>query len=145
MTIRGKKEGCLFCRIAGHEIPAVIVAENDDVMAMMDINPATTGHILILPRTHVENIYEMPPEIGARIMEMAIKVAGGINKQLNPAGMNLVQSNGAAAGQVIFHFHLHLVPRYENDGVGFHFGHEGPAVSTAELEETANKIKAGIA
>lgn len=144
MAATEKQDRCLFCRIANHEIPSVIVAEDETVTAIMDINPATPGHILILPRAHVENIFDMPPETGACIMDMAIRLSGAIRQKLNPAGLNLIQSNGAAAGQIIFHFHLHLVPRYENDRVVLSFGHEGSPVSTAELEKIAGKIRSGI-
>jgi histidine triad (HIT) family protein len=139
-----KKEDCIFCRIADHKIPSIVIAENSQALAIMDINPATPGHILVLPRSHVENIYELPSEIGSSLMEMAVIVARAIKKQMNPAGLNMIQSNGVAAGQVIFHFHMHLVPRYEKDTVRLSFGHKGFSTPSAELENIAAQIKMGI-
>jgi histidine triad (HIT) family protein len=139
-----KKDDCIFCRIANHEIPSVMISENSTVIAVMDINPATPGHILILPKSHVENIFSMPPETGASIMEMAVTASRAIQNKLKPVGLNLIQSNGAAAGQIIFHFHMHLVPRYENDPVVLKFGHAGPPAAAAELEKIAAKVRAGI-
>lgn len=107
----------------------------------MDLYPATPGHLLILPKPHIENIYDMPVEIGALIMETAIVLAKAIKQQLNPAGLNLIQSNGVAAGQDIFHFHLHLVPRYENDLVSLKFGHGKIPADINELRQIAEKIR----
>jgi|WetSurMetagenome_2_1015567.scaffolds.fasta_scaffold466113_2 histidine triad (HIT) family protein len=140
-----KKDDCIFCRIADHKIPSIIIAENSQAIAIMDINPATPGHILVLPRSHIEDIYSMPSEIGSSIIEMAVMVARAIKKQMNPAGLNVIQSNGAAAGQVIFHFHMHLVPRYEKDAVRLGFGHKGPSTLSAELENIAAQIRKGMA
>jgi histidine triad (HIT) family protein len=140
-----KKEGCIFCRIANHDIPSIVISENNKVIAVMDINPATPGHILILPKTHIEDIYGMQSDIGSSIMDMAVSVARSIQSQLKPAGLNLIQSNGAAAGQVIFHYHMHLVPRYINDPVVLRFGHTGAPVPGASLEKIAAQIKTGIA
>jgi histidine triad (HIT) family protein len=144
MAENEKKEGCIFCRIANHEIPSIMVSENSQTIAVMDINPATEGHILILPKSHIADIYGLSSAAGSSIMDMAVNVARAIQKQLNPVGLNLIQSNGAAAGQVIFHFHMHLVPRYEKDSVVLRFGHTGLAVPASELGQVADKIKKGI-
>jgi histidine triad (HIT) family protein len=139
-----KKEGCIFCRIANHEIPSIMISENNKVIAVMDINPATAGHILILPKTHIEDVYGMPSDIGSSIMDMAVMVARAIQNQLTPAGLNIIQSNGAAAGQVIIHYHMHLVPRYINDPVILRFGHTGSPIPAAALEKIADQITKGI-
>jgi histidine triad (HIT) family protein len=138
------KDDCIFCRIAHHKIPSVIIAENSLVLAIMDTNPATPGHILILPSSHIQDIYGLPFEIGASIMEMAVTISGAIKKQLKPAGLNIIQSNGTAAGQVIFHYHMHLVPRYEGDSVRLRFGHTGSVTATEELEKIGTQINNGL-
>jgi histidine triad (HIT) family protein len=139
-----KTEGCIFCRIANHELPSLIVSENSQTMAVMDINPATEGHILILPKSHIADIYGMSTETGSAVMDMAVTVARAIQKQLKPAGLNVIQSNGDAAGQIIFHFHMHLVPRYENDSVVLRFGHIGLPTPAIEIEKIAARVKKGI-
>jgi histidine triad (HIT) family protein len=139
------KTDCIFCRIANHEIPSITVSENSQTIAVMDINPATPGHILILPKSHITDIYGMSSAAGSSIMDMAVNVARAIQRQLKPAGLNVIQSNGAAAGQVIFHFHMHLVPRYEKDSVVLRFGYTGLAVPASELEKVADTIKKGMA
>lgn len=135
------KNICPLCKIAKRELPAAIITENKDLLAIMDLYPATAGHILILPKEHIENIYSLPDEIGSKIMTMAISIARAITRQLKPAGLNLIQANGTAAGQTINHFHLHLVPRYEDDGVILKFGHSSIPGKTSELERIAAKIR----
>ena len=135
------KNICPLCKIVKRELPATIVAELKDAMAIMDLYPATAGHILIFPREHIENIYSMPDEIGSQIMTLAISIARAITRQLKPAGLNLIQANGTAAGQTINHFHLHLVPRYEEDGVILKFGHGSIPGETSQLERIAAKIR----
>ncbi|MXY99946.1 HIT domain-containing protein, partial [Candidatus Poribacteria bacterium] len=81
----------------------------------MDIAPATTGHTLVIPKQHYRNIFDMPPEIGGKIMQAAIPIANAIRTALNSDGLNLFQSNEAAAFQTVFHFHLHLIPRWKSD------------------------------
>jgi histidine triad (HIT) family protein len=135
---------CPLCQIVNRRLPAVIISENDNVMAVLDLFPATPGHVLVLPRQHIENICTMPPKIGSQIMTMAITVARGIQQQLKPEGLNLIQANGAVAGQTINHFHLHLVPRYENDNVSLKFGHGSTPTEINQLEQIAAKIRKGL-
>lgn len=135
---------CPFCRIVSGELPAIIVSENKDMMAIMDLFPATLGHVLVIPKQHFENIYSLPEEIGASIMTTALKVARALKNQLQPVGLNLIQANGIAAGQTIGHFHLHLVPRYEHDAVILEFGHGAVQADTADLQRLASKIKSGM-
>ena len=106
---------CIFCAIVAGEIPAVKVYEDEQVFAFMDIAPANPGHTLVIPKQHYRNIFDMPPEIGSKIMPTAILIANAIRTALNPDGLNLFQSNEAAAFQTVFHFHLHLIPRWEGD------------------------------
>lgn len=106
---------CIFCAIIEGKIPSAKVYENDHVFAFMDIAPANPGHLLIIPKQHYRNIFDMPAEVGAKIMEAAIPLAIAIQDALNPDGLNLFQSNEPAAFQTVFHFHLHLIPRWEED------------------------------
>ncbi len=106
---------CIFCAIVAGEIPAAKVYEDEHVFAFMDIAPANPGHTLVIPKQHYRNIFDMPPEIGSKIMPAAILIANAIRTALNPDGLNLFQSNEAAAFQTVFHFHLHLIPRWESD------------------------------
>jgi len=144
MNARTKGEGCTFCKIGSHELPAVVVKEDEDVLAIMDLYPASTGHILVMPKLHVEDIYSLPPELGARIMVMAIAVARSIKETLSPMGLNLLQSNGVEAGQTIPHFHLHIVPRYQHDSVLLRFGHGNVPAQIDELERVASLIRSGL-
>ena len=109
---------CIFCKLAGGEIPTATLYEDDDFRVILDQGPATKGHALILPKKHYANIYELPEEVAARAMVLAKKMAGVMTEALKCDGFNLVQNNGEAAGQTVFHFHLHLIPRYQNDNVG---------------------------
>lgn len=109
---------CIFCKLAAGEIPTATLYEDDDFRVILDQGPATKGHALILPKKHYANIYELPEEVAARVMVLAKKMAGVMTEALKCDGFNLVQNNGEAAGQTVFHFHLHLIPRYQNDNAG---------------------------
>lgn len=106
---------CIFCAIVDGKIPSAKVYENEHVFAFMDIAPANPGHLLIIPKQHYRNIFDMPAEVGSKIMEAAVPLAAALRKALNPDGLNLFQSNEAAGFQTVFHFHLHLIPRWEGD------------------------------
>jgi histidine triad (HIT) family protein len=135
---------CPFCKISKHELPAVTIIEDDAIITIMDLYPATPGHILIIPKQHIENIYMMPPDVGSHIMKTAIVVAKAIEQKLRPDGLNLIQANGTAAGQTIPHFHLHLVPRYKDDPVYLEFGHGILPADKVELEDIASKLRSGL-
>ena len=106
---------CIFCAIVEGKIPSATVYQDEHVFAFMDIAPANPGHLLIIPKQHYRNIFDMPAELGSKIMEVAVLLATAIREALNPDGLNLFQSNEAAAFQTVFHFHLHLIPRWEGD------------------------------
>ena len=106
---------CIFCAIVDGKIPSAKVYENEHVFAFMDIAPANPGHLLIIPKQHYRNIFDMPANVGSKIMEVAIPLAAAIREALKPDGLNLFQSNEPAAFQTVFHFHLHLIPRWEGD------------------------------
>ena len=130
--------------MVSREIPAVIVREDDRLLAIMDLFPATRGHILVVPKQHIENIYLMPLGLGAHIMATAIAVAKTVKQQLSPAGLNLIQSNEAKAGQTIPHFHLHIVPRYYGDPVVLRFGHGNVPEDINRLEEIASLLRSAL-
>jgi len=106
---------CIFCSIAAGSIPAYIVYEDEILLAIMDAFPETKGHVLILPKAHAENLYDLPEATAAAILPLAQKLAQKINTAFHPDGIKIIQNNGKAAGQVVMHYHLHLIPRYEND------------------------------
>ena len=111
-----RDSNCIFCKIAAGEIPSKTIYEDQEFRVMLDISPATRGHALIIPKEHYADLYEMPNNIVAQAMVLAKKMASHMTKVLQCDGFNIVQNNGEAAGQTVFHFHLHLIPRYENDG-----------------------------
>ena len=112
-----KKEDCIFCKIAAGEIPSTTIYENDEFRVFFDINPASKGHCLIVPKQHYNDIFDMDEETAGKLFALATKVARSLKAELNCEGMNIVQNNGTIAGQTVFHFHLHLIPRYTGDTV----------------------------
>jgi len=106
---------CLFCKIVAGEIPATIVAEDERTIAFMDINPATRGHALVIPRAHVRDVHEIDPEDLKAVAAVAQQIAAKARERLGADGVNLLNSNGSAAWQTVFHFHMHVIPRYEGD------------------------------
>jgi len=110
---------CVFCKIRDGEIPSLKVFEDDRTLAFMDINPLNSGHCLVITRSHAATIYEADAQDLQAVMVTAQRVALAIRDGLKPDGLNLVQANGAAAFQSVPHFHVHLIPRWNNDGKGF--------------------------
>ncbi|MBQ8118810.1 MAG: HIT family protein [Lachnospiraceae bacterium] len=133
-----KKEDCIFCKIANGEIPSKTIYEDEAFRVILDLGPATKGHALILPKEHADNLYGLPEATAAAVLPVAQKVAEKMRKNLHCAGLNLVQNNGKIAGQTVMHFHLHMIPRYENDGqnILWNPGQSSPE----ELEETRKQI-----
>lgn len=109
---------CIFCKIANGEIPSTTLYEDEDFRVILDLGPATRGHALLLPKNHFENLFELDDETAQKAILVAKKMAGKMKDALGADGFNLVQNNGEAAGQTVFHFHMHLIPRYENDNAG---------------------------
>lgn len=108
---------CIFCKIANGEIPSATLYEDDMFRVILDVNPASRGHALILPKEHAKDLYELPDETASRALILAKKMAAKITDALDCEGLNLVQNNGEIAGQTVFHFHMHLIPRYKGDTV----------------------------
>ena len=109
---------CIFCKIANGEIPSTTLYEDEDFRVILDLGPATRGHALLLPKNHFANLFELDDETAQKAILVAKKMAGKMKDALGADGFNLVQYNGEAAGQTVFHFHMHLIPRYENDNAG---------------------------
>lgn len=108
---------CIFCKIAQGEIPSKTLFENEDFRVIFDISPASKGHVIILPKVHAANIYELPEELVGKAFILAKKVATVLKEVLQCDGINIVQNNGEAAGQTVFHLHVHVIPRYKDDSV----------------------------
>lgn len=137
-----QKEDCIFCKIANGGIPSATVYENEDFRVIFDIAPASKGHTLIIPKQHYDDIFDMDAQTGGRLFSLATAVAKSLKKELNCEGMNIVQNNGLIAGQTVFHFHLHLIPRYTGDMVNIKW-HPGEA-DQEELKELAKAVGKNI-
>lgn len=133
-----KVNDCIFCKIAAGEIPSKTLYEDEQFRVILDLGPASKGHALILPKNHYANIYEIPEEAAGDVMKLAKKMAGIMTDKLHCDGFNLVQNNGELAGQTVFHFHMHLIPRYKDDGqiIGWKAGN----TTQEELENIKNII-----
>ncbi len=131
---------CVFCKIIAGQSPAAIVYQNDNTIAFMDIYPVARGHILVVPKTHVAGLFDISPEQCAQTMHTAVMVANAIRESLKPDGLNLWQSTGRAANQSVFHFHVHLIPRWYGDGLSAPHG-KFPT-SLQQLEATAAHVRA---
>lgn len=113
-----RDENCIFCKIANGEIPSATLYEDDDFRIILDLGPASRGHALLLPKEHYENLYMLPDELAAKALPVAKKMITKLTEVLGCDGYNVVQNNGETAGQTVFHFHMHLIPRYKGDQVG---------------------------
>lgn len=111
-----KQDNCIFCKIIAGEIPSYTLYEDEQFKVILDVGPAAKGHALILPKDHYANFYELPEETAAEVIKLAKKMMIRMTDKLKCDGFNIVQNNGKAAGQTVDHFHMHLIPRYENDG-----------------------------
>lgn len=137
-----KDDACIFCRIAAGEIPSKTLYEDEAFRVILDLGPAARGHALILPKDHYRNLFELPEETAAKAMVLAKGMAVRMRERLHCDGFNLVQNNEEVAGQTVFHFHMHLIPRYKNDGqvIGWRPGKP----EEAELEEVRRTITEGM-
>lgn len=133
---------CIFCKIANGEIPSSTIYEDEDFRVILDLGPASKGHALILPKEHYKDLCELNETIAGKVFPLAGKIGTGIKKALGCAGFNVVQNNGEAAGQTVFHFHAHIIPRYENgpDMVTWVPG----KIEQKELQEIKDHIKQAI-
>ncbi len=109
-----RDEACIFCKIIAGEIPSYTIYEDEDFKVILDVNPASKGHALILPKHHCADIYEIDEDTASKAMRLAKRLALHMTKQLECDGFNILQNNHEVAGQTVFHFHMHLIPRYQN-------------------------------
>lgn len=136
-----REENCIFCKIIAGEIPSTTVYEDSDFKAILDVSPAARGHVIILPKNHAANIFELPDEDASKIFVVAKKIATAIKQAYNCDGVNIVQNNGEAAGQTVFHLHVHVIPRFFEDTVSVKWVQND---MPSDLEEIANEIKAKL-
>ncbi|MGI6072526.1 MAG: HIT family protein [Lachnospiraceae bacterium] len=110
-----KKDDCIFCLLANGDIPTMSLYENEDFRVIFDAAPATAGHALIIPKDHFENIFDIPEDLLGRAHKLAGKLAPVLIEVFGADGINILQNNNESAGQTVFHFHIHLIPRYKDD------------------------------
>lgn len=134
-----REENCIFCRIAAGEIPSATLYEDDDFRVILDLSPASKGHALILPKEHYRNLYDLDDELAAKALVLAKKMTLRLKDVLGCDGYNIVQNNEEAAGQTVFHFHMHMIPRYQGDKVGL--GWKMGKLSDEDKEEILNQLK----
>ena len=131
----------IFEKIIAREIPAYIIYEDNDIISFLDISQATKGHTLVVPKKAYKNIYEMPDDLLAKLMKVVKKISIAINDGFHPTGLNILNNNGSDAGQTVFHFHMHIIPRYTNNDVGFKFSNHMNQLSKEDFEDRAKIIK----
>jgi histidine triad (HIT) family protein len=133
---------CVFCKIVARSIPATVVHEDAEALAFMDIGQVNPGHVLVASKAHVENVYGLSEAQAAAVFRAAAKVAKAVRAAFDPPGLSIYQANGKPAGQTVFHFHLHVLPRHDGDGMQFTWPVKNPP--REKLEEYAARIRARI-
>ncbi|WP_047986153.1 HIT family protein [Ornithinibacillus californiensis] len=134
-------EDCIFCKIIAGEIPSAKVYEDEHVYAFLDISQVTKGHTLVIPKTHVKNIYETPSDVAGELFTRVPQIANAIKAAYKPVGMNLLNNNEAAADQSVFHLHIHLIPRYgEGDGYSSNWKVHTDDYKPEDLQQIATDI-----
>ncbi len=132
---------CIFCKIVNKDIPSVTVYEDDIIIAFLDISQATKGHTLIIPKNHYENVFDIDKAVISHIHKHVPKIARAITKAFCANGINIVNNNGASAGQTVFHYHVHLIPRYDNgDGFNLIYTNNMDKYSKEDLSYIAEDI-----
>jgi diadenosine tetraphosphate (Ap4A) HIT family hydrolase len=135
--------GCVFCAIADGELEASVIAQDETALAFMDLNPITPGHALVVPRSHATGLADLEPATGAHVFTLAMRVAAAVRGSgIRADGVNVFLSDGAAAGQDVFHVHLHVLPRFPGDGLEIR--HAGSAPGRPALDEAAAAIRAAL-
>jgi diadenosine tetraphosphate (Ap4A) HIT family hydrolase len=136
-------DACVFCALAAGETPASVVTEDEVVLAFLDISPITPGHTIVVPRDHAASLAELEPETGGRVFTTAMRVAAALRASgLRADGVNVFLADGEAAGQEVFHVHVHVVPRFPGDGLEIRAAYGSP--SRDELDETAAALRAAL-
>ncbi len=132
------KDDCIFCKISKGDITSITVYEDNEFKVILDKFPGSSGHVLVIPKEHVENIYELSEEMSGKVFNIVANMAKKLKENINIEGLNIVQNNGALAGQSVFHFHIHLIPRYKDDSINIKW--KSSEASDEELIELKNKI-----
>lgn len=135
-------DNCIFCAIVARRAPAAIVYEDEHTLAFLDIHPSARGHTLVIPKQHYSDLYALPPELDT-LLPAAARVARALRSALAPDGLNLMQANGRAAGQSVFHFHFHLIPRWTGDHLPVP-RHPAQATGRVELEAIAEQVRQAL-
>ncbi len=133
---------CIFCRIVARQIPATVVHEDGQTLAFMDIGQVNPGHVLVALKAHAENLYALDEAQAAAVFRTTARVARAIRAAFAAEGLSVYQANGKSAGQTVFHFHIHLVPRHEGDGMSLAWPVKNPP--REKLEEYASRIRAKL-
>ena len=133
---------CVFCKIVARQIPATVVDEDEQTLAFMDIGQVNPGHVLVALKAHAENLYALEAEQAAAVARTSARVARAIRDAFSPAGLSVYQANGAPAGQTVFHYHVHLLPRHDGDGMELTWPVKNPPRD--RLEEYAASIRAKL-
>ena len=131
---------CIFCKIAAGEIPSTTLYEDEDFRVILDLGPATKGHALLIPKAHFADLFALDDTLGAKALVTAKLIASRMKKALKADGFNLVQNNGEVAGQTVFHFHMHLIPRYKGDKAGILWE---PKTTTPEEMQEVERLVGG--
>ena len=132
-------DNCIFCKIIAGEIPSAVIFEDEEFKAILDRFPGNIGNVLVLPKKHYSNIFDIDEDVAGRLFRLATKIAKNMKEVLGFEAMNVVQNNGSLAGQTVHHFHLHLIPRYENDKVQIKW--EQLDLTDEQIAEIQNKLK----
>lgn len=136
------KAGCVFCKLVAKQIPASIVYEDEATLAFMDLGQVNPGHVLVACKAHVDNIYALDEAQAAAVFRTAARVARAVRAAFDPPGLSIYQANGAPAGQTVFHFHLHVLPRHEGDGMQLTWPVKNPPRD--KLEAYCAKLRAQL-
>ncbi|WP_100488932.1 HIT family protein [Sporolactobacillus pectinivorans] len=140
-----EESDCIFCKIIRGEIPSAKVYEDEDVFSFLDLSQVTKGHTLIIPKVHQKDIFHLDPEIAEKLFRRVPIIAAAINDAFHPVGLNLLNNNGPLAGQSVFHYHLHLIPRYgASDTFSFSFQSHADDYTNEQRTEMAQAINKNI-
>jgi histidine triad (HIT) family protein len=142
--VKHPAKSCVFCRILRGEVPASIIIETTQAMALMDINQPMPGHVLVIPRAHIENIYDLDPQTGTEVFDLTLGVAKAVKRALQPDGLDLFQANERAGQQSVFHFHMHIIARYVGDRDRIRFSWEDDLAPKSQLDQLAGAIRSAI-
>lgn len=134
---------CIFCKIARKDIPSNVVYDDDDFLGILDVNPVSKGHTLVIPKSHYENIFDIPEEELSRMSKVISTLAKRLRDSLNADGVNIVNASGKEAQQSVFHLHFHIIPRFKDDGLDLWF-HGRSKFSDEEMKKFAEMIRENV-